>query len=155
MESGLLAAAFAALVVAPSIANAADTTERLGQCLVENASPKDQAALMRWMFSAVAANPSLKSMATLTQPDRDAINQAMAATFQRLILQDCRREFVAAASEAGDAAIEKAFEVMGRRAAEQLLSDSAAEAELEKMAAYIDQQKWTALMKEVEGAAKK
>lgn len=155
MKSDLLAAALAVLIVAPSAASAADPTEALSQCLVENASPKDQAALMRWMFSAVAANPSLKTMATLSASDRESINKAMAATFERLMLQDCRKEVVLAAGQVGDQAIAKAFEVMGRRAAEQLLSDPAASAELERMTEYFDKEQWTALSKDVEAAGKK
>lgn len=137
-----------ALLLGPAVARAGEASDRLAQCLVENASPKDQAALMRWMFSAVSANPALKTMAPLSREDRDGINQAMARTFQRLMLEDCRGEVVAALRSDGDKAVEGAFEVMGRRAAEQLLSDPASEAELQKMAAYIDAEKWTALLKE-------
>lgn len=123
-------------------------TDKLSQCLVENASPKDQATLMAWMFSAVSANPALKNLAQLSREERDGINRTLAMTFQRLMLEDCRKEVVNAMRAEGSKAIEGAFELMGRRAAEQLLSDPASAAEMEKMSTYLDQAKWEALANE-------
>lgn len=146
-----IAAACAALCLAPQ-ARASDVTDKLSQCLVENASPKDQANLVTWMFSAVSANPALKNLAPLSREERDDINRALAMTFQRLMLEDCRREVVNAMRAEGSKAIEGAFELMGKRAAEQLLSDPASAAEMEKMSTYLDAAKWEALANEAKPA---
>jgi hypothetical protein len=143
----LIVAACAALSFGPA-ARAGEVIDRLSQCLVENASPKDQATLVKWMFSAVSANPALKGMAPLTREERDGINKALAMMFERLMLQDCRKEVVDAMRADGSKAVGSAFELMGKRAAEQLLSDPASAAELEKMSTYLDTAKWEELAKE-------
>jgi hypothetical protein len=148
-----MAAACAALSFGPA-ASAGEVIDRLSQCLVENASPKDQATLVKWMFSAVSANPALKGMTPLTREERDGINRALAATFERLMLQDCRKEVVAAMRSDGSKAVGSAFELMGKRAAEQLMSDPASVAELEKMSTYLDEAKWEELGKEAAPPAK-
>ncbi len=124
-------------------------SDGLSRCLVDNASPKDQAALVRWMFMAMSANPSLQGMANIKPAERDEQNKAMAAVFERLVLTDCRREYVATAKADGPAAIREAFRVMGERAAAQLMSDPASTKELEGFAAHLDEEKWQALSAEV------
>lgn len=145
----LFAAACAALSVAATTAAASEQTDRLAQCLVDNATPRDQAALVKWMFSGMSMNPALKSMAALSPEQRDEINRNLAALFERLILKDCRAEMVVALKTDGNAAIQSAFAVMGQRAAQQLMSDPASSAELDKMSGYLDQAKWAELMKEI------
>lgn len=129
-------------------AAAAPAPTPLSQCLVENASPKDQAALMRWMFSALSLNPSLGGITSLTQQDRDGINKALAATFQRLLTQDCRTETVSMLKAKGPKGLEEAFESLGARAAQQLMSDPAAQSELEKFTKFLDEERFQDLMKE-------
>lgn len=149
MKRIVFAAALGLSALCPAAANAGPEGDKLGRCLVENASPKDQAALVRWMFLAVAANPALEGMAKFTPEQRDGYNKAIAATFERLVLQDCRREYVTAARVDGPAALQEAFKVMGERAATQLMSDPQAMKEIERFATFLDEGKWTALAAEV------
>lgn len=154
MRPYLLAAlACGAFAMSASIARAGPEADRLSQCVVENASPKDQAALVQWMFSALAANPVLRELADPTPEMRERTNRALAATFERLVLVDCHKEMVAAAKVDGMDALKAAFENMGKRAAEQLMSHPGAEKELQKFTAYLDEAKWAALMQEAGLAA--
>ena len=148
MKLPVIAAAVAAACLAPCAALASEASDRLGHCMVENSSPKDQAALMRWMFSALSLNPSLAAMSSLTTAQRDEVSKGAGALFNRLMLQDCRQEAVAALKADGTKAFEAAFATLGERAAEQLLSDSASSAELQKLGAYFDEAKWAELAKE-------
>lgn len=137
-------------LLAPALAGAAPlVAQQLSQCLAENASPTDQGALARWMFLAMSANPALKGMATVSPEQRDRHNWAMAAIFERLVLRDCRREYVAAAKLQGQGAVRETFRAMSERAAEQLMSDPAAAKESERFAGYLDEAKWIALAAEV------
>lgn len=149
MRQYLLAAlACGAVAMTASAAQAGPEVDRLSQCVVENASPRDQAALVQWMFSALAANPALRELADPTPEMRERMNRALAATFERLVLVDCHKEMVAAAKVDGMDALKAAFEQMGKRAAEQLMSHPGAEKELEKFTAYLDEAKWAALVEE-------
>ena len=100
------------------------------------------------MFSALSANPALRGMADTSPEQRAAYNKELAATFERLSLVDCRKEMVAAFKADGTDAMRGAFEVMGRRAAEQLMSDPAAAKELERFGEYLDKAKWEQLGRE-------
>lgn len=149
MKRIVLAAAVGLSALCPAVANAGPEVEKLSRCLVDSTSPKDQAALVRWMFLAMSANPSLEDVAKFTPEQRDAYNKAMAATFERLLLQDCRREYVTAARSDGSAALREAFKIVGQRAGTQLMSDPQAMKEVERFAAFLDEAKWTALAAEV------
>ena len=152
----LMAAACGVSLLMGVDAQASPEGDRLAQCLVENSSPKDQAALVQWMFSALAANPALRSLADPSREERDRYNKALAESFERLALVDCHGEMVAAAKADGPKAISQAFEMMGRRAAEQLLSDPAATKELERFGEHLDAAKWEQFSKDVgSGAAPK
>ena len=148
MKLLVIGAVVAAACVAPCAAFGSEASDQLGHCLVENSSPKDQAALMRWMFSALSLNPSLASVASLTAAQREEASKGAGALFNRLMLRDCRKEAVTALKADGSKAIEAAFATLGERAAEQLLSDSASSAELQKLGTYFDEAKWTELAKE-------
>lgn len=149
MKRILLAAVVgSAIVMSSTAAQAGPESDRLSQCLIENASPKDQAALVQWMFSGLSVNPALRELADPTPATRDRLNKALAATFDRLALVDCRKELVAAAKVDGMAALSSAFEAMGKRAAEQLMSDPAAEKELQRFTEHLDQARWEALVAE-------
>lgn len=142
-------AAIGLSTLCPVAANAGPEAEKLGRCLVESASPKDKATLVRWMFLAMSANPSPQGIVTVTPAEREGYSKAMAATFERLLLQDCRKEFVAATRTDGPIATREAFKAVGESAASQLLSHPEATKELERVGAYLDEAKWTALAAEV------
>lgn len=150
MKSVAVAAVVSGLSLLSSAAGAATAEPQpLSQCLEKNVSPKDRAELARWMFLAMSAGPALKGIATVSPEQRDSHNRATAALFERLVLRDCRREYVAAAKLQGQGVVRDAFRAMGERVAEQLRSDPAAAKELERFADHLDEAKWIALAAEV------
>lgn len=148
MKMIAIAAAASAVALSPVVAHAGAASDKLGQCLVDNSSPKDQAALVRWMFGALSVNPALKDFVSLSQEQRDASAKAMAATFERLMLHDCRSELITARKADGDESLRAAFETMGKRAAEQLMSDKSSQSELNRFTSYVDLKQFSALLQD-------
>lgn len=145
----LLAAALAAgTLIAPAVASAGIYTDDLTRCVVSGASSTDKATLVRWMFSAISANPAVSSMVSLSQSQREANTKAAADLMQRLLLKDCRPQAVTAIKNEGATAIEASFEVLGQVAARDMLSEPHAMAEIQRLGSYTDKVQWAKLAKE-------
>lgn len=122
-------------------AQAGVLADDLSRCLVTKASDADNAALMAWMFSAISSNPKLQQFTTLDRAKRDAIAATAGAVFQRLLVQDCRKESVAALKAEGPDAMIKSFGALGQSATEQLFRSPEAQAELDSLEKGFDKEK--------------
>lgn len=148
MNSKLLLASLAAAALLPGLARAGIYTDDLTRCVVSGASSTDKATLVRWMFSAISANPAVSSMVSLSQAQRDANTKAAADLMQRLLLKDCRPQAVTAIKNEGATAIETSFEVLGQVAAREMMSEPHAMAEIQRLGSYTDKVQWANLAKE-------
>lgn len=142
----LIAAGALAVLAACGPASAQDTP--LGKCLVDSSTGKDREAFMKWMFLALAANPSVKSMTTITEAQKADIDRDAAAVMDRLMLKDCRPQAVEALRSGGPSAIEQSFGTFGRIAMTDLMGNPDVKAVLEGLGNYIDKDGWEALGKE-------
>jgi hypothetical protein len=145
----LLLAAAGALAISAACGPASAQDGALGKCLVDNSTGKDREAFMRWMFLALAANPSVKPMTNISDPQKEEINRDAAGVMNRLMLKDCRSQAVTAMRAGGTEGVGQGFATFGRIAMGDLMQNSAVNAELEKMTAYLDKDGWEALAKEV------
>ena len=126
----------------------ADTfTDKFTNCLVKSSNSSDQVALVQWMFAALALDPSVAPLSSITAEQRDAINQKASDLFDRLIFADCRSETVGALMNDGTSVIGIGFEVLGQVAAGGLMSDPTVVAAVKQRfpTDSIDQDKWAQL----------
>src|SRR5512141_1959316 len=89
-------------------------TDDLSKCLVKATTDTDRAALMEWLFSAISAHPSVKSMVSVTPAQREATNRKAAGLLQRLLTEDCRSQTVDAVKYESMGAIQQSFGVLGQ-----------------------------------------
>lgn len=129
-------------------------TDDLSRCLVNKSTETDQNAFMAWMFSAVSSDPTLQKFTTLDRKARDQIAANAAASFQRLLLVECRKEAVAALKADGEESITQSFGQLGRSASRQLFQSPQAQTELETLGKNFDEAKMNALAREA-GIAEK
>ena len=122
-----------ALSVAGSAA-ASPATDTFGKCLVESSTGKDRIIVMQWFFAVLSVNPNVQTYAAATPEQRQAIARQAAGVLQRLVLTDCRTEAVAAIKSDGSHGIQTSFEVFGRMAATELITDPAVQKEMNAMA---------------------
>lgn len=146
--TALLAATFLASISFAPRAVAGPFADDLSKCLANNANKDDQVVLVQWMFAMLSLNPSVKSLAVVTDDQRSEYNKKAAEMIQRLLLVDCHTEAVAALKNEGASALQTSFEIVGQVAARGLMSDPKVDAGMGGLVNYTDQAKWAQLYKD-------
>lgn len=122
-----------------SQALASPETDALSACLVKSASPADQIVLTRWVFAAISKHQGVSDLASLSDAQFKAVNQAGGALFSRLLTENCPTETTAAIRADGAGAIETAFGALGQTAMQDLAGDPGVQSALTGMVGYMDQ----------------
>jgi hypothetical protein len=138
-----ISAALAAftLISATSSAHASDYSDDLGKCMVTSTSEEDRNAMIRWMFTAVASNPAVKDIVTVSPAQVDKANAAMGALMIKLLTESCHDKTVAALQYEGLAAIQHSFEVLGQVAGREMFSTPGVAASFAGLQKYLDNDK--------------
>lgn len=113
-------AAACALYIVSMSARAGLYTDDLARCLVEKTSKEDRMSLVRWMFSAAAANPAVASIAKVTAAQQDEANKAMADLTMKLLTESCREKAQQALRYEGSATLQTSFQVLGQVAGSEM-----------------------------------
>ncbi|PIR01234.1 MAG: hypothetical protein COV66_02125 [Nitrospinae bacterium CG11_big_fil_rev_8_21_14_0_20_45_15] len=98
-------------------------TDELSKCLVETTTQRDRDVLVKWMFLSFSLHPQLKSMALISDEQRDEGNKNMAGLFTKLLTQTCKEETLKAVTNEGTASLETSFNILGQVAGRELFSD--------------------------------
>jgi hypothetical protein len=118
-------AALAILVLSAVPASAGVYSDDLSKCLVSATSDQDRIDLLTWIFAAIAANPSVKQYANISDQQRDTINRTNGALLTRLLGQDCHSQVVDALKYEGASALSSSFNLLGQVAMRGLMNDPA------------------------------
>lgn len=121
----------------------------MAKCLVANSTAADKATLIQWIFSAMAANPSVANLSNMTPAQRQERTRDAGLLMQRLMLDDCRPETVAAIKNEGIEALRQSFGVLGQVAMRNLMNDPSVSKEMEGLGEALDKARWAALAKEI------
>lgn len=96
--------------------------DSFGKCLVSTSTDQDKHKLVEWIFASIALNPSVSSYVSLPAEKRQEIDRNMAAVFERLVGESCRKEAVEAVKYEGPAAFAVAFQLFGQVAGQQMFA---------------------------------
>jgi hypothetical protein len=118
----------------------------MAKCLVNSTSDADRADLVRWMFSAMALNPDLASMATISTKERNELATKVANLFSRLMFDSCKSQVQQAVRNEGPQTITYAFQILGEVAARGIMADPHVSQSLQALGKSIDQTKLKSLM---------
>ncbi len=129
-------------------AQAGPASDAFGKCLVESSTGRDRIVFVQWFFTALSVNPNVQAYVTATKEQRADVSRKAVGVLERLVLNECHAEAVAAIRADGAAAIQTSFGVFGQSAAGELMSDPAVTGELNAMSSFMDEAKWEALAKE-------
>ena len=110
------------LLAAMPMAHAGVYGDAFGKCLVSASNDRDKQQLMEWIFSAIALNPTIKPYASISREQRSAMDRNMAALFERLVGDACRKEASEALKYEGASAFGTAFQLFGQVAGQQLFA---------------------------------
>lgn len=103
---------------------------------------------MKWMFSAMALNPEVESMTKISETQREQMNQAAAALFQKLLLVSCKAQTQLAVRYEGPQTIGQAFNVFGQVAGRELFANPRVAEGMGGLMKYVDQSKLNELVNE-------
>jgi hypothetical protein len=149
MRFRLFAVAAGLVALHAGAASAGVFSDDLAKCLVAKTSPADRTVFIQWMFAAMTANPAVASLSNMTEAQRTTHTQQAGALMQRLLLDDCRKDTVAAIRNEGPEALRQSFGVLGEVAMQNLLNDPAVSKEVSGLAASLDKARWADLAKEI------
>lgn len=140
MRAFALAAAL--LVASAGLAPQANTepfTDNLSECLARSVNQQEKVALMAWLFQAIAAHPSVKPMAKVSQRDVVENTDRAAKLFERLMTRDCREETFAVVENQGMSGIQRGFRTLGQVAMQGLMNHSDVQKRMGRLQQHVDQ----------------
>lgn len=138
----------ACLVLTATPASAGEPTNRLSRCVSEKMTAEDRGHLMRWLFSSFSRNNAVASLAIIPDAEREKVDRAVAAFFDKAILVDCRSEAVNALKADGTAAPVNVTVLLGTTAGADLGVAPEVQSENGRFAHHIDRAEWIELQSE-------
>ncbi|RZT90147.1 hypothetical protein EV678_0958 [Azospira oryzae] len=132
------AAGLAALAASTAPAQAGIYSDDMAKCLVRSTTPADRASLVKWMFSAMALHPDVKSMARVEPAQREGLDRNTANLIVRLMTETCRSETQQALTLEGPQTVQQSFQVLGQVAARELFSNPDVMAGVGNLGKYVD-----------------
>ncbi len=134
-----------ACVSITKLACATATSDALGNCMTDSLSGKERKQFVEYVFMGIAAHPEMKKFSNVTAQDQTDLNKMMAVLFTRLLTVDCVEQVKQAAKEGGPQAFQSAFEIVGRLAMQDLMSNKEVNNSMSGFLNYIDKDKFKAL----------
>lgn len=113
-------------------------SDDMAKCLVKNTTQEDKEALIKWIYAAMSAHPSVKSMSNVSTKQGDALNKRAAELMIELLTQRCKVETQQAVKYEGQAAISTSFQILGQVAMQDLMTNPAVTQYISGMANSVD-----------------
>ncbi|NTS76279.1 hypothetical protein HR060_05300 [Catenovulum sp. SM1970] len=132
-------------LLSTSVATAATPTEQLGTCLVDSLNGKERKQLAKWIYFAIGSHPEINQYLKATPNDVDTSDKYVGELITKLLTVNCPKELVAA-NKVDPLAIQKAFELVGQVAMQELMTNPATMKALTNYANYADQAKVNELL---------
>ena len=116
--------------------------DEMAKCLVESTNSKDNISLVRWIVRVYGEHPDSNDFINLSIKDKEKIDKEIAALFNRLLLEDCKKETKMALNYEGDQVLFTAFQIMGQVAGRELNKEKNVAEAINKFLNYIDTEKF-------------
>lgn len=113
--------------------------------MVDTLNGKERKSLAKWIFLAMASHPEINQYSTATVKEIDNSDQYVGKLITRILTVDCPAE-LASSHKSDPLAINKAFELVGRVAMQELMSNRVTMQALTNYAKYTDQEKINAIL---------
>ena len=116
--------------------------DEMAKCLVESTNSKDNISLVRWIVRVYGEHPDSNDFINLSIKDKEKIDKEIAALFNRLLLEDCKKETKMALYYEGDQVLFTAFQILGQVAGRELNKEKNVAEAINKFLNYIDTEKF-------------
>ena len=145
MKSVVLAATMASAFLAMSTAQAGPAGDALTQCVADNTTGKERKQLAQWIFASMSVHPDIQPMAAVDEKTRVEMDKDLAKLTGRLITETCSEQAKEAVKTEGAGSFEAAFNVLGRLAMQELMTDPSVRASISNYTKYLDRSKFEAV----------
>ncbi len=142
-SKGALAASLALVGVLPAPVLA--DVQKFGTCLVDSLDGKERKALAKWIFFAMAAHPEIEEYGQISAAARSESDQEVGNLITRMLTEDCAQQLLVA-HKADPLAVQKAFELVGQVAMQELMTNQAVMLAITRYTSHTDQAKIGALL---------
>jgi hypothetical protein len=132
-------------VTMPITGNAGPYTDDLSKCLVASTTVQDRNDLVRWMFSAAAFHPAVRSIASVSKEQLEEANINTAKLFTKLLTESCRKQTIHALQYEGESTVQASFQVLGSVAGKELFASPEVTNAIAGMNKYLDKEKFASL----------
>jgi hypothetical protein len=146
VRMAVLGVAFSLALFSSESALAGIYTDDMARCFVNSTSIAERNGLVKWMFSAAALHPAVKSIASISEGQRQESDKYMAQLVQKLLFESCRTQTQQAVKYEGQLAFQSSFEVLGQVAARDLFSEPSVTKGMSNLNNYVDKQKMQMLL---------
>jgi hypothetical protein len=120
-------------------------SDDMARCLVASTSPKDKTILVRWIFAISSLHPDVADISRISAAGRVELDRSVAALFERLVTDSCRKQSAAAIRYEGAMAFQQSFGVLGQVAMQELMTNKNVGAGVQGFIKYMDKAKIEAL----------
>ena len=129
----------ASVMSVSSPALAATPTEEFSVCLVDSLNGKERKMFARLVFFSMAAHPEIEKYSKVKKSDLKKTSKSLGEIFTRLLTVDCPNELRAANAD-DPLALQKAFELVGQVAMQELMTNGAVSESMAGFSKYADMQ---------------
>jgi hypothetical protein len=133
------------IVVTPAMAQS--PTNVFASCMVDTLSGKERKSLAKWIFFSIAAHPEIKSYSKASGQDIKESDQYVGKLITRLLTVSCPEE-LKKANKSDPLAVQKAFELVGQVAMQELMTNQDVMKTLSNYAQYADTEKIKKILSE-------
>ncbi|QPF37391.1 hypothetical protein H0S58_10370 [Acinetobacter sp. TTH0-4] len=117
---------------------AGPTVDQLSDCLVKSTTPTDKTAVLQWTFAALSVHPDLKAYSNVTDEQRTQLDQKLAQTLQRILVEQCSVQAKAVIQAEGLQAVGDSFQELGSITGEEILKNPEVKQQLKGVVRYLD-----------------
>lgn len=128
-----------AVLLSNPAALAASSIETASTCLTDSTNGRDRKELVKWIFLAMSKHPEISELASATPANDEESNRRVGKLVTRLLAEDCASEVKAMISEHGPGSLSQAFEVLGRVAMQELMTQPDVNAAFSGLDRFTDQ----------------
>src|SRR5688572_22828352 len=117
---------------------AGPASDSLGTCMIESLGSKDKKQLGQWIFFAMATHPDTKEYSKVPAEAQKIANEYVGKLVTKLLSENCAEQVKTAAKEEGPEAIKTAFELVGKIAIQELMTNKEVSASISDYAKFVD-----------------
>lgn len=139
MKNAISLLLLASLLAVSMPTSAATPTEEFSVCLVDSLNGKERKVFARLVFFSMAAHPEIESFSKIKKSDLKKTSKSIGKIFTRLLTVDCPGE-LKAANDSDPLALQRAFELVGQVAMQELMTNDAVSEAMAGFSKYADMQ---------------